>query len=280
MRNLIPTVVFILCLQGYGIPKVEAAQGYNLTFKLSAIHLPTQDDLSAADAFVKLYSYTSRNGSATPPEDELELTRFGTTDRTYNTENPEWSQVFWFWYEAGTGQKFFFKVVDHDVMNYDDEIGKTHVNVDELVSHKGNFYANLSAGGSLIIKKTQPITFRIKASNVPAKDRMWGYNGLSDPYVECYYRKTGSNEENLFHTTPVISDVENPVWPEPIEFGHYQPGRFQTMYFKVYDHDAFSADDFIGDALVAVDDLTKRRGSTTIELQRATGRPSLTLEMI
>lgn len=285
MQYFATILLVVLCLQGYSSHQAEAVQvqGYNLTFQLAALNLPDQDDLSHPDAFVKLYSYKKANtNNSTPPpaEEDLELTRFGTSDHIYNTENPEWPQVFWFWYEAGTGQKFYFKVKDHDILNIDDDIGVAHINVDDFVNHKGNFYSNLSNGGSLILKRTQPISFKIKAANIPPKDRAWFSTGLSDPYIECYYRKSGASEENLFHTTGVISDTEAPVWEDVIEFSHYQPGKFQTLYFKVYDHDAFSQDDFIGDAIVAVDDLARRRGSTTIELQRSVGRPSLTLQLV
>lgn len=52
--------------------------------------------------------------------------------------------------------------------------------------------------------------------------KMDAFNGLSDPFVECYWRKGKAGNDTLFYTTKVIEDSENPDWNEIIEFQNYQ----------------------------------------------------------
>ena len=66
--------------------------------------LPSADDYSNPDAFAKLWHYRYDNRTSENNTGEPELNRFGTTDHVMNSDNPEWPEVFSFWYEPGTGQ--------------------------------------------------------------------------------------------------------------------------------------------------------------------------------
>jgi len=277
MRRFISStaVLFLVCCwvqSGHGT-------GQNITFTLSADSLPTPDDYTDADSFVKLYSYNGANSTNEEP------TRFGTTKVIMDNKNPSWPNVFWFWYEPGTRQTWRFKVVDHDVLNYDDEIGYVDVDVDNFMNKtSGNLNVSLSNGGTIKIQRTSPLTFKLRATNLPPKDRTWRSIGLSDPYVECYYRvgrNTPEDRDVLFHTTAVIDDVESPIWEEVIEFSQYQMGADQYIHFKLYDDDLFSGDDSLGETpLIPADRLGKTEGSIEELLQRSNGRAKLTVELV
>jgi len=279
MRFLI--AICILGLQANWFLGADAVQGYNVSFMLQGLNIPTHDGYSEADPFVKLY-HGKRSGSNQNASTE-DLTRFGTTSHASNDANPEWPEVFWFEYEPGTRQFLRFIVRDHDVLNVDDDIGYVDVDTDQLMNMQGSYQANLSTGGALVIKKTKPIVFKLKANNLPKKDRGWFSNGLSDPYAEVYYRKfkNAVNDEFMGYTS-TITDVENPIWTETFELGQYQPGAGQYLVFKIYDDDTMTGDDFLGDAVVTVDDIAKKRGATTVLLNGAgaSSRANLVIEMI
>lgn len=78
----------------------------------------------------------------------------------------------------------------------------------------------------MFVKKTVPFYFTLYARSLPKKDSL---GGLSDPFVECFWKKgKDSKEEILFYTTPVIDNVENPDWKDRIEFSNYQKGTNQV----------------------------------------------------
>lgn len=54
------------------------------------------------------------------------------------------------------------------------------------------------------------------------------FNGLSDPFVECFWRKGKDGNDTLFFTTKTIDDTENPDWDQTIEFANYQKGTDQV----------------------------------------------------
>ncbi|CAG7820357.1 unnamed protein product [Allacma fusca] len=261
MRFLV--AVTVLWLQANWFLGTDGAQNYNVTFMLAGSKIPTQDGYSEADPFVKLY-----HGKKTASKKNVstaDMTRFGTTSAAHNDENPEWTEVFWFWYEPGTGQFLRLIVRDHDVLNVDDDIGYTDVDTDQLMNSQGQYRANLSTSGALLITRTTPISFKLKANNLPKKDRSWFSEGLSDPYCEVHYRKfrNAANDEYL-GVTSTISDVEHPVWPEIFQLSQYQPNAGQYLVFKLYDDDTMSRDDFLGEAVVSVDEMAKKRGASIV----------------
>ena len=61
-------------------------------------------------------------------------------------------------------QKWHFEIRDHDVMNYDDVLGTVDVDVDQFVRQDGTYRARLSTEGYLVIRKTTPIAFKLRAT--------------------------------------------------------------------------------------------------------------------
>ena len=83
-----------------------------------------------------------------------------------------------------------------------------------------------------------------KGYDLPAKDR----RGTSDPFVVMYLDP--SREEIV--QTRIIYETLNPSFNEHFEFKNISADdiRRQTMVFKVYDHDKFSKNDFIGASML------------------------------
>lgn len=244
-------------------PKPAASDfGLNLTFVLSGINLPTKDDHSEVDAFVKLYSKT---GTA----DEE---RFGTTTHIQDTKDPKWNEVFWFIWKRGTGQKWHFQVRDRDVLDKDDDVGEVTVDVDEYVDKNQDLTVKLSDMGQLNIKKTQPISFKLYARNVPRMDRL---GGKSDPYAEVSWRVGKEGTDTLIGSTAVIDNEDNPDWQETFEFANYQKGTDQYLYFKVLDSDSVSGDDVLGDFLLEVDPYATKRATKITKLNNSDGKATI-----
>ena len=80
-----------------------------------------------------------------------------------------------------------------------------------------------------------------KATSLPAKD----LNGKSDPYVTLVLLPDKAQKL----ATRVRKRNLNPVWKEELCFEGfpYQKLQQRTLYMKVYDHDALSRDDEIGE---------------------------------
>ena len=57
--------------------------------------------------------------------------------------------------------------------------------------------------------------------NLPRLDP---FNGKSDAFVKCYWRRGPNGEEVKFYETKVENDVENVDWNETIEFPNYIKG--------------------------------------------------------
>ena len=73
--------------------------------------------------------------------------RLGRTSTISDTENPEWGDVFEFDFDRSKGQRWHFKVKDHDNLREDDTAGKAWVIVEDYVD-KGQVYtANLHKKG-------------------------------------------------------------------------------------------------------------------------------------
>jgi len=237
--------------------------GINLTFVISGSDIPTKDDHSEVDAFVKVYTQTGKE----------EKERIGTTDHIHDNANPEWTQVFWVLWNKGQEQKLYLVVRDHDTLDVDDDVGETYVDLDKYVEQNQNSNVSLSNGGHLQVHGTTPTSFRLYAKELPPKDNIGA--GLSDAYVECYFRRGKNGTDTLFHTTSVINNEENPNWQQVIEFPNWQKGQDQYWFFKVFDSDDLSTDDFIGEVLYKVDDFATSRTQKQVALDKSDGKATL-----
>ena len=88
----------------------------------------------------------------------------------------------------------------------------------------------------------------VKACDLPAKDR----RGTSDPFVVMHL---DPSREDVFQSR-IIYKTLNPSFNEHFEFKNVHPDdvQRQTMVFKVYDHDKYSKNDFIGTATLPLKD--------------------------
>jgi len=62
-------------------------------------------------------------------------------------------------------------------------------------------------------------------SDVPKLDE---FNGLSDPFVDCYFREGKDGNDVKFHSTPVVNNVVSTKWDYPIPFDNYQSSKDQV----------------------------------------------------
>jgi len=189
----------------------------------------------------------------------------GTTGYRQNEPNPEWfDQVFTFHWRKGVSQVWRFELMDKD-LNPDDFVGNVDVDVDTFVA-KGQQYSEALAKasqGRLFIHGTQPMSFKLSAQHLPRLDP---FNGLSDPYVKCYWSRGVDGPQIEFAKTPTIKNVENAKWDDPIVFPAYQPGMNHFLTFQVFDDDKLPKDDKIGTAALDVDKFIRERRQTFLRL--------------
>jgi hypothetical protein len=76
-------------------------------------------------------------------------------------------------------------------------------------------------------------------------------NGFSDPYVEL---QVGRNKQR----TKIVKKNLNPVWDQKFVFDVDNP-EIENITLRVYDHDRFSSDDFLGSAVVRLAGLVRGR---------------------
>ncbi|ODN02515.1 Copine-1 [Orchesella cincta] len=240
----------------------------NLTFTLAAKGLPAKDDISKIDPLVRVYQTT----------DGSDLEKFGASETILDTDDPEWVEVFWFLWKKGSNQKWKFEIRDADILDKDDALGGAEINVDEYVAGGENMTLNLSPQGTLMVQKTTPIRFQLKAESLPKKDKppqifaaFTSDQGESDPYVKCYYRRGIGGEDKKFATTSTIDNVVDAAWDEIIEFGNYQKGTGMYLRFKVKDADSTSKDDDVGYALMEVDPFVEANVPKTLKVQNDNG---------
>ncbi|CAG7826147.1 unnamed protein product [Allacma fusca] len=122
----------------------QTIQKQKLKFKLSAKGLSDKDDLGTSDPYVELF-YTE--GSSTKE------TKFGRSATLTDDENPTWGDVFEFDYDRSKGQRWHFKVYDHDNLREDDKVGNAWVQADDYVDKGQTYTANLIKQGFLTIQK-------------------------------------------------------------------------------------------------------------------------------
>ncbi|CAG7787157.1 unnamed protein product [Allacma fusca] len=243
----------------------KPADTKNITFVLSASKIPSQDDYSEIDAFVKVSS-VSKGG---------DKERLGTTDTIRDDASPEWNNVFWVEWRKGSGQKLEFIVKDHDVLDSDDEAGEGLLDLDEFVQKDQNVTLTLSKGGELYIKGTQPIRFMLYARNVPELDRINGGEARGDPYVNLYWRKGKEGANRQFATSSVLDNDPSPDWPEVFEFDQYRKGTEQYLFFEVKDHDTLNADEHVGSYLLEADSYVKNNTKLVVSLTDGEGDGSV-----
>ncbi|CAG7787024.1 unnamed protein product [Allacma fusca] len=230
----------------------------NLTFIISGKTIPSKDPASKVDAFVKVFAQT---GS----KDE---TRLGTTDVIQDDDNPTWLNVFWVIWKRGTGQKLRLVIRDNDRFARDEDVGEVVMNLDEYVSSGQDLKALLVGGGQIHVQGTQPFKFKLFARNIPHMD---SFGGKSDPFVEVYWRQ-GIGADHLIATTAVINNEDNPDWVEVLEFANYRKGTQQLLYFKVYDHDGVTRNDFVGAQILDADSFVTKRQTVIVNLTTEEGK--------
>lgn len=222
-----------------------------LHFVLSARDLPLRDRSVAKtvqDPLVKLYHKVNNR--------QKDWTEFGVTSHINNQPNPDWTEVFSYDWVEGQGQQWRFEVIDHDLISKNDPMGFVEVNVDYYVLSKfQEVSARLSSAGTLQVKGTSPVSFRLSADDIPHLDPL---DGKSDPYVECYWSVGKNGPQHLFGTTHVVKNVESADWGR-FEFANYQPGTNQFWTFKVYDKDPLPKDDVIGECTMEVDPFIRQK---------------------
>ena len=98
--------------------------------------------------------------------------------------------------------------------------------------------------------------------------------------MEIFSRVNRAGEDTLLGETSVITDENNPIWPEQFEYPNHIRGQNQHLLFKIYDHDVFSADEFLGEALVSVDELASRRGTIVYPLAQSGHRSTITIQVV
>jgi len=265
---------FALLVFAVAIGAAAATAGSSVTFTIKAENLRSHDDHTKPDPYVKIYTYNTANNQA------IALERIGKTSTLFDNDSPQWPESFNVPCTAGQGKKIRFNVVDTDLTTTDDAMGFVDIDCDQLLaSRTAEYRAPLSDGGVICITKTTPLQFKLNAAALPRKDRYWGYDGPSDPYVEVYYRTSQNAADNFLITTSTIDDTDNPIWPEQIDFPQYLRGSGQYLSFKVYDYDRWSSDDFIGQASVSADDLVERRISNVLSLGAKNVHGSLTVRL-
>jgi len=89
----------------------------------------------------------------------------------------------------------------------------------------------------------------IRATGI--RDADGALQGKSDAYVQIYF------DDHLKGTTAVKDDTLNPVWKEFFEFPI--KGKFDHVYFTMFDKDLVGDDDFLGEVKVSARDLWEHR---------------------
>jgi len=230
-----------------------------LNFVLSGRDLPLRERgpilSTVQDPLVKLFSKANVK--------QEKWTEFGVTSHINNQPNPDWLEVFSFDWIEGSGQVWRFEIFDHDLLSKNDPMGFVEVNVDYYVLSK---FQELSSkisstataqAGTLLVKQTIPVSFRLSADDIPRLDPL---SGKSDPYVECYWSFGRNGSLNLFGVTHVVKNVETADWGR-FEFANYQPRTNQYWTFKVYDKDPLPKDDVIGECTIEVDPFVNKRST-------------------
>lgn len=90
-------------------------------------------------------------------------------------------------------------------------------------------------------------------------------SGTSDPYARIYCGSTHKKTKTIMKTL-------NPDWEFPFILNSVAPG--DCLYIDLWDHDANSRDDFLGQAIVEFDDSFEDCESVEIELEPRGGKKS------
>jgi len=244
----------------------------DISFTVSARDLPLRPRLvggTTQDPYIKCYA---------KDKSQPGLQVLGDTKHRVNDRNPDFHEtIFKAHWMAGQGQTWRFHVMDFDPLNKDDPIGTVDVDVDDFARSKDQDYTvKLVEGqGTLVIREVFPIKFQLGAKSLPKMD---AFQGLSDPYVQCFWTscdyETEGKKPVLFHTTKVIKNVEECKWDEEIVFANFQPKANQSWIFKVFDKD-FGKDDSLGEVRVSVDEFVGGGGIFLCNLSMKEGDQSM-----
>ena len=100
----------------------------------------------------------------------------------------------------------------------------------------------------------------------------------SDPYVRIYkWDPRRPDHKTLLGETLVLENSPNPSWPTTFEIP-YIP--HQNLILKFYDHDTFTSDDYLGEAVIPVESIVRSSGvPLTVRLARSNGLASVTVEL-
>jgi len=220
------------------------------------------------DPYIK---WSHRDNTGTDPK---EWNAGGSTKHRVNDPNPDFFDTpFTFNWMQGVGQVWRFEVMDFDIMNKDDAIATLELKVDDFINKRGGFFAKFEkvSQGSLFIKEVNLLKFKLAAKDIIKLD---AFNGLSDPYVECFWSAGKGGPETQFAKTKTIKNVENCEWEDVIEFPIYQAGTDQYWIFKMFDKDPLPKDDPIGEAVILVDEFVKSKGIFLCKLSDKEGNDS------
>ncbi|CAG7838388.1 unnamed protein product [Allacma fusca] len=141
--------LLILSIVTVWVVQAQPIQKQKLRFKLSAKGIPDKDDIGTTDPYVELY-YTEDGSSKEH--------KFGRSATISDNENPVWGDVFEFDYDRSKGQRWHFKIKDHDNLREDDTVGKAWVIVDDYVDKGQTYTANLHKKGTITVQSLDPVT--------------------------------------------------------------------------------------------------------------------------
>jgi len=241
------------------VPIPPSNVNHNITIVIIGKDLPSKT-LDTIDPYIKVYE-TSKIIN--------EPKKIGQTEVIDNQPNPEFATALTFSWTRGTNQTLLFKLKDSDRLR-DNDIGTVSLSADQFAANGFKANLNLSSGGTILVQKTEPVKFKLYGRNFPRLDPGLTGTGKSDAYVKVYWRRGAKGEERQFHKTPIINDIENPDWPEVIEFPNYIKGNDLWLSFKVLDSDGVNKDDKIGDALLELDPFVEKRQTKILSLGKDT----------
>jgi len=225
---------------------------HNITFTITAENLPSKA-LDTIDPYFKVYETSLTI---------IEPVKIGETEVFQNSPNAEFATVIRFGWKRGSNQTLKFKLKDSDRL-HDNEISEAVIDADVFAARGFRANLSMSTGGTILIQKTTPLKFKLSARSLPHKDPL---GGKSDPYVKCLWRRGAQGVERQFHSTAVLTDLENADWTDVIEFPNYIVGQDLWLVFKVRDSDGVAGEDDLGDTMLELDPYVERRQTKIMRL--------------
>ncbi|OXA54863.1 uncharacterized protein LOC110849791 [Folsomia candida] len=247
MKYTFPLILLISLSFALTRAQNEGSHFTNLYFTVSGRNLP-----SNGNPYLLIYHVHDDSS-----------TNLGKTLGVKDNPNPEWNKVFkakYFHGENVQNQRLFVQV--KGLQN----TANVFVELSSYMESGQNLSIPLTgeySGSSLILQGTTPFYFSLQVNNIPATDfNWWGVRtGLSDPYINCYFFSASDPwdaQRSKFHETTVVRNVHDASWwDQPIEYLNYVKGKGQKFLLEVMDHDHMSKDDFLGEAIIDVDEFVR-----------------------